>query len=111
MRVRAGVLHVAVEDGAWASQLGFFRGEMLQRLRARGASTLTDIVFRVGLPRGMPPVVIGHHADGQPYAVIAPTPDDRAAAEALAAQSAPFGEALARLYLAAAARRRDSAAH
>jgi hypothetical protein len=108
LRVRGRTLHVAVRSGAWATQLSFFRADLLRRLREAGADTVEDIAFRVGWPDSVP-----DRGDGRPEAPAAqpapePAPEERATAERLRALAGddPLAAQLARLYLAAAARRR-----
>jgi predicted nucleic acid-binding Zn ribbon protein len=46
--LRAGILHVVVDSGAWATQLSFLQGELLDRLRAHGAQGIRGVRMRVG---------------------------------------------------------------
>jgi hypothetical protein len=101
--VRAGVLHVAVRSGAWAAQLAFFRSELLRRLQAEGAH-IRDIHFRVGLPDE--PRVEGAQCIETADQAESPSAAEVAAAHELEAEAGALGPELARLYLAATARRR-----
>lgn len=101
--VRTGVLHVAVRSGAWAAQLAFFRSELLRRLQAGGAR-IRDIHFRVGLP-DEPRVEAAAYIAAADRAER-PSAADVATARELEAEAGALGPELARLYLAASARRR-----
>jgi len=100
--VRAGVLHVAVSGGTWATQLTFFRTELLRRVRASGAA-VRDIVFRVGLPPGEAALAATASAEESPRPASA---QELAAAAAVAQGAGAFGPSVSRLYLAAARRQR-----
>ena len=55
MRMVRTTLVVEVEDATWQKQLFALRGQILTRLqRTTGNSAITDIEFRVGLPRREP---------------------------------------------------------
>ena len=47
LAVRDGVLHIAVENGIWATQLMYFRTDLLRRLRDANAPELLDLAFHV----------------------------------------------------------------
>ena len=108
--VQGGMLMVAVRNGTWATQLSFFRSELLQRLQAAGAGAVRGITFRVGLPR---------EAEAWSPGPLPPLPppgrEDRAHARTIAQQVGDDSLAaqLERVYLAASARqqRLRGAAH
>jgi hypothetical protein len=101
--LRGRVLLVSVVSGAWATQLGYLKADLLRRLRSAGAESLADIVFRVdpGQMRAAPP------APG-PQRPSAPLPAEALRrAEQLRAMVVTDGnlsERLGSLFLAAAAR-------
>ena len=105
--VRGGTLHVAVRSGTWATQLTFFRTDLVRRLRALGCASLRDIVFRVGLPAESP---LRWPADAPPgpRPSLPITAEDLDVARTLRAQAGQgeLAEGFARWYLAAVARRR-----
>lgn len=105
--VRDGLLNVAVRSGAWAAQLGFFRTELLRRLRAEGAQGIRDIAFRVGNLVDLPSQASGMLPGEIPH-IAAALPAERLVAAALAEQSkaGELTDGFIRLYMAAASRRR-----
>lgn len=47
--VRGGVLFVCVKSAAWASELSFYKPELIDRInRAMGTASITDIHFKIG---------------------------------------------------------------
>ncbi len=108
LSVQGGTLLVAVRSGIWATQLGFFQTELLQRLHAAGASSLRDIRFRVGFPRGVADPTAWEEPRPQTDTARQATARERELAAALArdAGSAEVSEAVMRVYLAAKARMR-----
>lgn len=105
--VRGGTLQVAVRSGTWATQLTFFRTDLVRRLKAREITGVRDIAFRVGLPAESPLRWPPPAAPGPPL-VPGPSPDDVAVARRLQSEAGEddLAQGLARLYLAAAGRRR-----
>lgn len=103
LRVRDGILHVAVESGPWASQLSFFTDTFLSRLRGAHLPALRGIAFHPGAlqPRQ---AAVAAPAGGAPQADLT--------RRAPGAQRPPWipdsaqGEVLHRVFAAADARRR-----
>lgn len=103
--VQGGTLLVAVRDGTWATQLAFFRTELVGRLKAEGAEGLRDIRFRVGFPSALGrPARLPQKA----RATVQATAEDwEHARQAIGAmRPGPLTEQLERLYVATAMRRR-----
>jgi hypothetical protein len=103
--VQSGILVVAVRDGNWATQLTFFRTDLLAKLRTAGVSGVRDIRFRVGFPSGL--VHRTYRRDGVSATAVA-TETDWAEARNLMDERVPepLSSQLGRLYVAAAIRRR-----
>lgn len=99
--VRDGTLHVAVAAGVWATQLGYFRSDLLRRLRAAGASELRTLAFHVepGLSVDLPEAPPSQQAEaGQPE------PEPLEGLESLAPQLREGVRALRRAAIRRAAR-------
>ena len=102
LRVRDGILHVAVESGPWASQLSFFTDTFLSRLRGAHLPELRGIAFHPGALQ--PRQGVAAPAGGGPQANLA--------RRVAGAERPPWipdsaqGEVLHRVFAAADARQR-----
>ncbi len=107
LRVRAGTLHVAVRSGTWATQLTFFRTDLVRRLKAAGCASVRDIAFRVGLP---PDSTLrwpsAQRPDPLPAAAVTPEDLDVARRLRSGAGADELAQGFERWYLAAVARSR-----
>lgn len=103
--VRDGTLHVGVSAGVWATQLSYFRTELLQKLRRQGYREVRDLAFHVwqGAGTGRRSAV-GVAAYGPSRLPVEPKSEHVATAAQLSQEAGPFAACLASLYLAAQAR-------
>ena len=106
--VRGGTLHVAVRSGTLATQLTFFRTDLVRRLKTAGCTSVRDIAFRVGLPADSPLRWPAVERALLPPSSPPVTAEDLDVAGRLRAQAGEdeLAQGFARWYLAAVARSR-----
>lgn len=102
LRIRDGILHVAVESGPWASQLSFFTDTFLGRLRGAHLPALRGIAFH---PGALPPrQAVTAPAGGGPQADLSRRAPRRERPSWI--PDSAHGEVLHRVFAAADARQR-----